>query len=108
MAYACGWLELEDEAYNGYFRKKETGDLNYTPQPGDLIIFVSTEYGCASHVGMVTAVDDSYIHTVEGNWDNQVSILERDIPNGDGKYIDDGIEGIAGYYSIRKLISMNQ
>lgn len=116
ISYACGWLELEDGAYNGYFRGVETGDLNYTPQPGDLIIFTDDTW-CATHVGMVTAVDSKYIYTVEGNtagygdnwaYNSQVNLYQYDFPNEGGKYIGDGNSGIAGYYSLRKLISMNQ
>ena len=58
---------------------------------------------------MVTAVDSKYIYTVEGNtegsgsnWSStsKVSSHKYAFPNKGGKYIGNGITGIAGYYSL--------
>lgn len=41
----------------------------YTPQPGDIIVFTDDKK-TRSHTGMVYAVGDSYVYTIEGNSGN--------------------------------------
>ena len=58
-----------DEAYWSYYQRWTLGKgdrVNYTPHVGDIIIF--TDNGITrSHTGMVYAVDDTYVYTIEGN-----------------------------------------
>lgn len=46
-------------------------DSGYTPQPGD-IYFILNANGGIQHGGIVTDVYDTYIYTVDGNWNRQV------------------------------------
>ena len=46
---------------------KDKGRLFDTPQPGDQIFFYSSDKSTISHTGLVYAVDNSYVYTVEGN-----------------------------------------
>ena len=53
-------------ADRGQFRYRE----EYTPAPGDIIFFSwsgDQRLGGLDHVGIVESVDETYIHTVEGN-----------------------------------------
>ncbi|OGI03613.1 MAG: hypothetical protein A2X42_01120 [Candidatus Margulisbacteria bacterium GWF2_38_17] len=47
-----------------------------TVKPGDLILFGA---GGGSHVGIVASVEGDIIHTVEGNYSNKVSAVNRNI-----------------------------
>ena len=59
----------------GKWFESEYSDSSTTPQPGDIVIFVWNYSGryynqdkyYSDHVGIVYAVDDNYIYTVEGN-----------------------------------------
>jgi len=46
---------------------KKNGRLFDDPQPGDQIFFYSKDKTSISHTGLVYAVDDTYVSTVEGN-----------------------------------------
>ena len=41
---------------------------SWTPEPGDVIVF--QENGVRTHTGIVYAVDDTYVYTIEGNTSN--------------------------------------
>ena len=47
----------------------------HAPDPGDIIFFdwVVNETAYAQHVGVVTAVKDGKVHTIEGNADGEVA-----------------------------------
>lgn len=46
---------------------KKNGRLFDDPQPGDQIFFYSKDKTSIAHTGLVYAVDDTYVYTVEGN-----------------------------------------
>lgn len=49
----------------GYFYYSNYRGGSYTPRPGDLIFFYSSDY--VSHIGLVNYVKDGYVYTIEGN-----------------------------------------
>lgn len=81
VSYGVDWYRA-----SGGFRDRDS----YTPTPGDLIFFHDS-YG-ASHAGIVEAVKNGMIHTVEGNSGDSVQKMEY-YPNdetilGYGTYTD--------------------
>lgn len=48
-----------------YYKNK--GRLHKTPEPGDQIFFYNSSKTSIAHTGIVYAVDDKYVYTVEGN-----------------------------------------
>ena len=46
---------------------QQNGHLFNEPEPGDQVFFYSKDKSTISHTGLVYAVDNSYIYTVEGN-----------------------------------------
>lgn len=68
----CFAREYQDR---GRWFESEYSDSSTTPQPGDIVTFVwnyagrynSQDKYYSDHVGIVYAVDDSYIYTIEGN-----------------------------------------
>lgn len=46
-------------------------------QPGDLVLFDWDKDGIADHIGLVTRVSGSSVHTVEGNVDEAVRAMQR-------------------------------
>ena len=77
----------------GYF--KANGQwLTKDPQPGDVVFFKNSERIC--HVGLVKAVKDNTITTIEGNTSSTVGV----VPNGGGvfeKHYNIPNSRIAGY-----------
>lgn len=107
LAYAAGWMYMDEDAYNGYIRSEKYGNTSYVPKAGDLVIYASEEYPLAAHIGMVTAVGDGKISTVEGNMSEMVKIYTWNITsNGSSKYIGqtDYFE-IKGYYSLAQALA---
>ncbi len=49
----------------GYFYYSNYRGGSYTPCPGDLVFFYSSDY--VSHIGIVNYVKDGYVYTIEGN-----------------------------------------
>lgn len=65
------------EAINDHYTEGPAGwkDYDYTPAPGDLIIFDWTrEREQTDHIGAVLAVIDGYVYTIEGNTANMVAV----------------------------------
>lgn len=46
---------------------KQNGRLFDKPEPGDQIFFWNSDKSRVSHTGLVIAVDNTYVHTIEGN-----------------------------------------
>lgn len=46
---------------------QQNGHLFNEPEPGDQVFFYSKDKSTISHTGLVYAVDNSYIYTIEGN-----------------------------------------
>ena len=73
------------------FRTRDTtpmGGSSYTPVPGDLIFFTSSYGADYDHIGFVYQISDDCITTIEGNYGNQVSMVER--KKTAGSYVLDG------------------
>lgn len=49
-------------------------DHDMSPRPGDIIFFDWDKDGKPNHVGAVLAVNDGYVHTIEGNSSNRVVV----------------------------------
>ena len=58
-----------------YYKAK--GQLVKTPHPGDQILFGNASGSC-THTGLVTAVDNSKVYTIEGNTSSAAGV----VPNG--------------------------
>lgn len=74
------WREIG--CYNWYNQLKQFGyghaaDGKYTPKPGDLIFFESSE-----HIGIVRYSKNGTVYTIEGNTGNQAGVN----PDGGGVY----------------------
>lgn len=63
-----------------YFKAK--GQLHDTPQPGDQIFYYSSDKQKIAHTGIVYAVDNTYVYTVEGNTSGDSGI----VANGGGVF----------------------
>lgn len=63
---------------------RDTGTTTNEPRPGDLVIFDWNKNGIPDHVGLVAAVHDSTIETVEGNVSDEVREMTR---NRDGQIL---------------------
>lgn len=106
LAYAAGWMYMDEDAYNGYIRSTAYGNTSYVPKAGDLVLFASSEYPLAAHVGMVTAVGDKQISTVEGNMSGAVNLYNWTISGGASEYIGDtSYYEIKGYYSLAQSLA---
>lgn len=77
-----GWATADDlgVTYKGRNAARTEG-INYTPKPGDFIIYDWSSDGYntknpasfyGDHVGIVEYVENGYVHTIEGNYDNSV------------------------------------
>ena len=62
---------------------KAAGQWYREPKPGDQIFFSKSNGVDPAHTGLVIAVDDDYVHTVEGNTDSQDGNVES---NGGGVF----------------------
>lgn len=63
----------DNRKYFGYYQRwtKGRGERkDYPPQPGYVIIFTDDKGTTLTHVGMVYAVDNTYVYTYEGNTSN--------------------------------------
>lgn len=78
-ALCSSWLTYLQRGTNG--NTAYAFGSGYMPRPGDLI-FVGYEGQSTEHIGMVTAVDDTKIYTVEGNYSNKVSNVTYDLATG--------------------------
>lgn len=58
-----------------YYQNK--GRLFDTPKPGDQIFFYSADKSKISHTGLVYAVDNSYVYTVEGNTSSASGVVDN-------------------------------
>lgn len=91
------WPAFQGNRVSGLgFYKSKTYGGSYTPKTGDIIWFqwkngyCRTNYGkwngsnkCADHVGIITSVSGSTIHTVEGNSGNPGIVKENDYDTSD-------------------------
>lgn len=59
----------------GYYRDK--GRIFQNPKPGDQIFFYAPDGTSICHTGLVWAVDNTYVHTVEGNTANQNGVVDN-------------------------------
>ena len=63
---------------------RHTNISSYTPKKGDLIFFSdSGSLGDITHVGIVDSATSSYVYTIEGNYDNRVTRVQRPLSNSD-------------------------
>ncbi len=68
LTYAGYWQRMDNfKHYNGYVNNRVIGDINYKPQPGDLILYSDGTWNTATHVGVIYEVTGSAIKTIEGN-----------------------------------------
>lgn len=96
-AASCGvtkrWYEQK-----GLWKKRTSG---YTPKPGDLIIFSTSDNGSqTAHIGIVRKADSSRVYTVEGNTGGGSTV----IANGGGvaaKSYGRNYARIMGYCSVQ-------
>ena len=65
------WVEKLSEENEGLFR-----DLSYEPKAGDIVFFDYNKYGLPEPVGIITAVKNGKLFTVEGNCENEVRAKE--------------------------------
>lgn len=62
-----------------YFKKQgrfKTAN-QYTPKRGDIVYMLSPESNSGYHVGIVESVDTYMLHTIEGNYSNKVTRVNR-------------------------------
>ena len=67
-----------------YYKNK--GRLFSTPKPGDQIFFWNSSKSAVSHTGIVTAVDSTYVYTVEGNTSSDSGVVANGGAVEDKKY----------------------
>lgn len=78
-----------------YFKRK--GQLHMdNPQPGDQIFFWNSAKNSISHTGLVYAVDNEYVYTVEGNTNSESGVVANGGAVAQKKY-KLGYDRIAGY-----------
>lgn len=68
------------------------------PRPGDIIFVENNGGGTTDHVGLVVAVDDYYIYTIEGNYNDMVSSVKYSRTNGYRTW-DNGVQSTKAYIS---------
>ncbi len=71
--YGRQWFETRGQ----FFYSPAFGG-SYTPIPGDVIYFSDAGLNYAGHVGIVSHVENGYVHTIEGNADSMDEILDDD------------------------------
>ena len=71
---------LVDDAIVQY---QKVGRWFHDPMPGDQVFFAKANGVDPAHTGLVVAVDDEYVHTVEGNTNSQDGTVEA---NGGGVF----------------------
>ncbi len=54
---------------------QQNGHLFNEPEPGDQVFFYSKDKSSISHTGLVYAVDNSYVYTVEGNTSSSSGVV---------------------------------
>jgi hypothetical protein len=75
-----------------YNEAKRKGRLTDNPQAGDLIVFnAANPKNWQGHIGIVEKVDDTYVHTIEGNSGRFPAVVMRK------KYEKTNIERLLGY-----------
>ncbi len=87
----CGYLEqgiiprfsVCDDGIRWFQSKGQYFTGGYIPKTGDLIFFDWGRDGISDHVGIVTSVEGSVVHTVEGNTSD--TCAERTYLLGDGR-----------------------
>lgn len=69
LTFQPGWNVLNRGAGCRYSRRyyRIRGRLFDDPQPGDQVFFYAGDGETVCHTGLVYAVDDTYVYTVEGN-----------------------------------------
>lgn len=71
--YNCGVI-MDDAKKQGRFKYARAYGGNYTPQPGDWVIFTYNGGKTRNHVGMCKAVSGGYIYVNEGNKSNMCKV----------------------------------
>lgn len=79
--YGQDWQIPSAQRTRDYFAEKElfVAKDSGTPQPGDAIAFDWNCDGSIGHVGIVESFDGKIITTIEGNWNNRVGRVNRNI-----------------------------
>ena len=83
---AAGWLQEATVLYYGgtwIDGPYNNGGVAVTPMPGDIISFANASYhgrGHATHVGIVEYVEDGYVHTIEGNTNDECARRSYALP----------------------------
>lgn len=62
IPYSANWYRNK-----GLFEDSQSRGGAYVPKKGDLIYFAPAVGNTPSHMGIVTAADDTYVYTIEGN-----------------------------------------
>lgn len=77
---------FEERGYDIYDIKATTpfGGTEYTPVPGDIMLFWDTATGKYGHIGFIAQVEEDGWYTVEGNCGNKVSQMFYSNTGGSG------------------------
>lgn len=70
MAYVpstANWFDSK-----GQYKNSKAFGGNYTPQPGDLVLFDYNHNTTSDHIGIVEKIEGNTLYTIEGNKDNMV------------------------------------
>ncbi len=62
IPYSADWYKIK-----GLFEDSQSRGGDYIPKKGDLIFFAPAGGNTPSHMGIVTAADDTRVYTIEGN-----------------------------------------
>lgn len=73
------WSVINRGAGCRYSRRyyQEKGRLFDFPQPGDQVFFYASDGQTVCHTGLVYAVDDRFVYTVEGNTSSEEGVVEN-------------------------------
>lgn len=113
MTFQYMWSVLNKGAGCRYSREyyEEHGRLFETPQRGDQVFFFDPEKIHVCHTGLVYAVDDTYVYTVEGNTSSDPGVVENGGSVNKKKYLrsDSRLAGYGRpYYELEEKTSHNE
>lgn len=81
-SYSCSQTVRSGHKNNmGVWMPGPNQGYKVTPLPGDLILLRNNsdhnDTYSSDHIGIVVSIDDTMVHSVEGNWGNKVSNVDR-------------------------------
>lgn len=81
MAYVpstANWFDAK-----GQYKNSRANGGNYTPQPGDIVLFDYNHNTTSDHIGIVEKTEGNTLYTIEGNKNNMVKRCIYSLDSGD-------------------------